>query len=437
MLCFEFRPSAFVLDSSFEFRPSNLARTLICFTIRSHLKELYVASLDHRRIFNRTAGIGAVIDRQGDSFKGDVTEDPKFVYIDGAGGQIKLDKRNIASITYAGAVDAEYKTRHAKLADNDVKGRIDLAAWANTNGRADLAVAALTEARKIDPFNKDAARALDAAQQQLELDQAAAHPKTATATTAPTTASTTASASTTTAPTTQTTDSDQGLTPRRLLTADEINTIRQKEMQSDEDTLKIRFDHNVIRTYLKANPDVDADAFNKSTDMTKANEIITKGTPELAREVKILTDPRSMLEYKSRVNPIFLQSCGTNGCHGGNKGGDFGLFPGESTPAVYTNFYIIFKYSKTIDGIRYLGMDREVPERSLLLQFGLPHADAKPPHPKVTGWKPRFKSVNDPSYQIAFGWLTKSLSVLQPDYGIHMSARLVVPAPTTAPAPVK
>lgn len=372
---------------------------------------------------------GVVVDRQGDSFKGDVTEDAKFVYINGTGGQIKLDKRNIASITYAEAVDDEYKARHAKLADNDVKGRIDLGAWANANGRADLAVAVLTEARKIDPLNKDAARALDAAQQQLDLDEAAKHPKTITPTTNPATAS---AQPPTSAPATQPAVAEEELTPRRLLNADEINTIRQKEMQSDDDTIKIRFDHGVIRAYLQGNPDLDKDAFNKMSDMSKANDILTKGDPKLAKDVKILTDPKPLLDYKTKVNPMLLQSCGNNGCHGGNKGGDFGLFTGDSTAAVYTNFYIIFKYSKTIDGVRYLAMDREVPDHSLLLQFGLPHADGKPPHPKVANWKPRFKGVDDPAYATIYNWMTKSLSVMQVEYGIHMSPRLA--APTTAPA---
>jgi hypothetical protein len=372
---------------------------------------------------------GVVKDRQGDTFKGDVTEDAKFVYINGTGGQIKLDKRNIDSITYAEAVDDEYKARHAKLADNDVKGRMDLADWANQNGRADLAVAALTEARKIDPFNKDAARALDAAQQQLDLDNAAAHPKSSGPATNP------ATTMATTAPTTQNAVADDASFPRRLLNADEINTIRQKEMSSDDTTIKFRFDHNVIRTYLAANPDVDKDEFNKLTDMDKANKILTNGDPKLAKDVKVLTDPKPLLEYKTKVNTVFLQSCGLNGCHGGTKGGDFGLYTGDSTPAVYTNFYILFKYSKTIDGVRYLAMDREVPDHSLVLQFGLPHADAKPPHPKVANWKPRFKSVDDPAYATIYNWMTKSLSVMQPDYGIRVSSHLAAAAaPTTAPA---
>jgi hypothetical protein len=376
---------------------------------------------------------GVVKDRQGDTFKGDVTEDAKFVYINGTGGQIKLDKRNIDTITYAEAVDDEYKARHAKLADNDVKGRMDLAQWANDNGRADLAVAALTEARKIDPLNKDAARALDAAQQQLDLDNAATHPKTTTPTTNPTKPAATTMA--TTAPATQNAVADDASFPRRLLNADEINSIRQKEMTSDDPTLKFRFDHNVVRAYLGANPDVDKDAFNKMTDMDKANKILTNGDPKLAKDVKVLTDPKSLLEYKTKVNPVFLQSCGLSGCHGGTKGGDFGLYTGDSTPAVYTNFYIIFKYSKTIDGIRYLAMDREVPDHSLLLQFGLAHTEAKIPHPKVKDWKPRFKSVDDPAYATIYNWMTKSLSVMQPDYGIQVSSHLpVAAAPTTAPA---
>lgn len=372
---------------------------------------------------------GVVTNRQGETFKGDVTEDDKFVYINGPGGQIKLDKRNIASITYAEAVDDEYKARHAKLADNDVNGRIALAQWANDNDRADLAVAVLTEARKIDPFNKDAARLLDAAQQQLDMDQAAAHAR---ATTGSTTAPSTGAA--TTAPTTQAVT--EAALPRRPLTPDEINLIRQKEMQPDDPKVRIRFDNGVVKKYL-AGGDHDPKAFNSLTPEAQAIEILSQGDPKFARDVRVLTDPTPLLEFRQKLNPIIANGCGSTACHGGTKAGDFALYSGDSTAAVYTNFFILFKYSTTIGGVKYLALDREVPERSLVLQFGLPHADAQPPHPKVPNLKVRFKSSNDPGYQEIYNWMTKSLSVMQPDYGIKVGVRLEAPVPRpAATAPV-
>jgi hypothetical protein len=78
-------------------------------------------------------------------------------------------------------------------------------------------------------------------------------------------------------------------------------------------------------------------------------------------------------------------------------------------------------------------IDREVPERSLALQFGLPASVGTPPHPKVPNWKPRFRSASDQGYKDIFNWMSKSLSVLQPDYGIKVGVEL----PTTQPAAAK
>src|SRR5207245_7888611 len=85
----------------------------------------------------------------------------------------RIDKRNVPAggIEYTASLDDQYNERHAKLAPNDVKGRIDLASWATQNGRSDLAVKALDEAVKIDPASRDAALALDTAQRQVELEQ--------------------------------------------------------------------------------------------------------------------------------------------------------------------------------------------------------------------------------------------------------------------------
>jgi hypothetical protein len=382
---------------------------------------------------------GVVTNRQGETFNGDVTEDDKFVYINGAGGQIKLDKRNIASVVYAETIDDQYASRHAKLAANDVKGRIDLAQWANDNNRADLAVAALTEARKIDPMNKDAARALDAAQQQLDMDQAAAKAKPVKPTTAPAMATTTASAP---APTTQ--QVTAGPPPeRRLLNNDEINIIRQKEMQPDDPAVRVMFANNVIKRYL-AGGDHNLADFNKMSKEAQAIDILTHGDPALAKDVRISTDPTPLMDFKKKVYPIISSGCASSACHGGTKARDFVLYPGDSNQAVYTNFYILLNYSTTVGGVKYLALDRDVPDRSLVLQFGLAHADANPPHPKVPGLRVLFKGQTDPKYDTIYQWMTKSLTVLQPDYGFRIAASVGAPtsqpaaastgSPTTAPA---
>jgi len=72
-----------------------------------------------------------------------------------------------------------------------------------------------------------------------------------------------------------------------------------------------------------------------------------------------------------------------------------------------------------------------VPERSLVLQFGLPALQGRPPHPKVAEYRPRFRGRDDPAYLVIDDWLTNDLRVIQPDYGFNVSPKLL---PSTQPA---
>ncbi len=112
-----------------------------------------------------------VTNRQGQTFAGEVTEDEHFVFVDAAGGQLRIDKRNVAKVDYAADVDNQYHAAARQAGPADVKGRVDLADWANGHARPDLAVASLEEARQIDPANRDVALALDAVQRQMDLDR--------------------------------------------------------------------------------------------------------------------------------------------------------------------------------------------------------------------------------------------------------------------------
>jgi len=369
---------------------------------------------------------GMVTNRQGDTFKGDVTEDDNFVYINSPGGQLKLDKRNVEKIEYEKTVDEQYELRHSKLDPKDVRGRIDLAEWANQNQRADLAVKALTEARNIDPMNKEAGKALDAAQAQLELDEAS---KTKHPGTQPTTEP--AKGGTPTAPTAP----PVVVVPldRRLLNNDEINIIRQREMKTDDPKIKVKFENAVVKKFLAVG-DRDAAEFGKLSPEDQAIEILTKGDPSMAKDVRILTDPQPLVEFKTKIYPLISSGCAASACHGGSKAGNLQFFPGEGTSAVYTNFFITQTYSTTIDGVKYQLMDRDVPKHSLVLQFGLPTSMGTPPHPKVPNYRPRFKNDTDPAYTEIFDWLSNSLLLPQPDYGIKVAVKLPATQPAAAPA---
>lgn len=82
------------------------------------------------------------------------------------------------------------------------------------------------------------------------------------------------------------------------------------------------------------------------------------------------------------------------------------LFPQgrESDRIEMTNYYILTQAA--IDGKPII--DRNAPDQSLLVQWGLPRAEAKFPAPDVKGWEPKFKNTEDERFIELVDWI-KSL----------------------------
>jgi hypothetical protein len=139
--------------------------------------------------------------------------------------------------------------------------------------------------------------------------------------------------------------------------------------------------------------------------------------PEWRNDVRIMSDPASIVAFKQRVQPAIMQGCASAGCHSGSTGGSFVLLENPTTDAVaYTNFYILTSYVKQIDK-RKIGMiERTTPQQSLLLQYGLPLENADPKHPPVAGYRGIYRIPSDPRFQLVARWLGESLTVPAPDY---------------------
>ena len=87
------------------------------------------------------------------------------------------------------------------------------------------------------------------------------------------------------------------------------------------------------------------------------------------------------------------------------------LFPQgrDSEKIEMTNFYILTQV--TIDGKPLI--DRNVPEESLLLQWGLPREEAKFPAPEIEGWQPEFKDTKDKQFVEMANWVKSLISANQ------------------------
>lgn len=151
-------------------------------------------------------------------------------------------------------------------------------------------------------------------------------------------------------------------------------------------------------------------------------------------EAKLFSDPAVMIEFKRLVQPYLLQNCATAKCHGSpdpavNKG--YRVY-GRTTTAptngeTYTNFYIL---STRKVGQEQL-LNRDDPERSLILQYGLQKKDAVVPHPGAE-MTARFRGPSDGLYRDIIAW-SKTLAFPVGDYGISLTP----PAAATATAPAK
>lgn len=97
------------------------------------------------------------------------------------------------------------------------------------------------------------------------------------------------------------------------------------------------------------------------------------------------------------------------------------LFPrGRDTERIeMTNFYILTQVA--IDGKPII--DRNVPEESLLVQWGLPRASAKFPAPDdIEGWEPKFKDTNDERFIEHVNWIKSLIPANQgSNYGIDFT----------------
>lgn len=144
--------------------------------------------------------------------------------------------------------------------------------------------------------------------------------------------------------------------------------------------------------------------------------------------VQVLDQPAPMRLFRDQVARTWLMGCATNECHGGTEAGRLVLVNRNpnSDPAAYTNYFILqaFRIADARGQNRGL-IDWEFPERSPLLQMGLPREDSLFPHPAVPRgaaqkdvWKPEFRSPDEKPFQRAVAWI-KSMYRPRPDYPVE------------------
>ncbi|MEM9345418.1 MAG: hypothetical protein AAGB26_02250 [Planctomycetota bacterium] len=191
--------------------------------------------------------------------------------------------------------------------------------------------------------------------------------------------------------------------PRVVIPRDEIRKFL-KEYQEDDEELRGRSNQE---SFLRSQGHIQLSKFfeHKARDYYK--HVRVRSQIETLREWSNI-HRRYVLEY---FQPIF----GSGAVQG------LYLFPkGRDADRIeMTNFYILTQV--TIDGKPFI--DRNAPEDSLLVQWGLPREEAKFPAPaELEGWQPRFKDTDDKRFTEHVDWISSLITANQGStYGISFN----------------
>lgn len=362
---------------------------------------------------------GTVSTRDGQKFEGEITEKADEVIVNIRGVDTVITRDNLAGIVYGEGFDTEFAQRLSRLAETDVAGRVALARWAFDQHRYDKAREALEQALAIDPNDLDAVNMMNLVRSQIRMEQKprveippATGPSPAVATAMP------------------------------GLSSEQINDIRLKELQETDANAIIRFENDVKRRYAEFSRR-NLGEFARLRSVDAALLILTSGTPEMARDLRMTNDPSSIAEFRRTVMPIVLNSCATANCHGptGNGPGNVKFFsPAAADGEAYFNFLLLNRLARAEggNGNTFFGgggsvrrmVERGQGDRSLLVNYMLPAALTDLPHPQAAGYDGAARNLNDPKIRTIVRWMNESLRRPTPEYD------LLTPQgrPTTAPA---
>ncbi|XAL99413.1 hypothetical protein OT109_17760 [Phycisphaeraceae bacterium D3-23] len=231
-----------------------------------------------------------------------------------------------------------------------------------------------------------------------------------------------------------------------LLTAEDINLIQVYEIDMDTEP-RVLIDRDVLQEFL------DDPAFAGREGMPSGrNEhrefLRLEGWQQLelffrmrARDyygsVRVREEPDTMRAWQRLngryINQYFLRTFANKPLgpdielrYQGRPISEIPLIgPGRNGDAIaYTNFYILSQM--TANGIPFI--DRDHPEESILVQWGLPREDAKFRAPDIDGWRAQFRGMDDedPRREELLAWVNSIVAVNQgSQYGVEFLPTLL------------
>lgn len=349
---------------------------------------------------------GTVLTKDGKEYTGEITQSGESIRIVEPNGIVRRVPRDrVLSITTRPGVDVVYRDRVARLRDDDVEGHYQLAEWAREQERYDLVYREALKVLNIDPRHENAMLLARLAVRKIGERRDA---------------------------TSQTRPAAREAAAAPLLSEADIQKLRWAEFREEwpPEEVRVEFERGFLERFVEeykadrffADPQRQRFFLKQMPAGLKLQTIIRMaGGAEAAQrryqdQVRILGDPFVFSEFKRVVSPYLLRNCGSAQCHGGPNPPAYRVVTERAmTPAtLYTNFFLLDSH-RTAGGLL---LDRDRPDESLLLQYGLPPDQAVVSHPRTTTpIRPVFRGPGDPQYRAIRAWITL-LRIPHPDYGI-------------------
>jgi hypothetical protein len=334
-----------------------------------------------------------------------VSEDSSTVTLLISGIKTPIPRTSIQSVEIMAEPQEQYKQMRSELEDDDFEGRYRLAYTMFEKKWYGLAMSELQSLERAFPDNNKTRSLQTVVQSRIDRarDSAPANVSTADRSQRD--------------PVTVVTQAPGG---DQLLTEEQINLIRIYEVDLDTQprvTLTPETIEKLFKTYASDDRlDKDRREFQRMPGHEKLDVLFTLQARELYGEVIIQQDSPAIKAFRSQLHQRYvLNYCAATSCHGDKSPGGLFLFriQPNSDATVYTNFYILNRMEKSQGAL----IDRDMPRRSLLLQYGLNRDAAATPHPDVPGWRQQFVNEQDQRFE-QYVDVINQLWKPAPNYGI-------------------
>lgn len=355
-------------------------------------------------------GHSLLILNDGRRFRGKIKNKDRFeLILTIAGIDTRFKVADILDIVALKSFDEYYHELKSAIPANDYQERYRLCEWIYHRRHLELAASELEELLDENGRLDDARELLRVVNAAIELEDAQREARLAkqsggTETHTPA-------------------EGEGRLSPTMLLSDEQVNLIRVYETDLKNpppllirrSTIERLLSEHSMSDLLPTSPE-GKKAYYRRDPVDILGDMFNLQARDLYGEVQVRGEPLSLNKFRLNVHRTWLMnSCATNQCHGGLEAGKFFLFNKQAhTPnTVYTNLLILERSS--FHGEAMLNYDR--PERSPLLQLGLPQDRSIYPHPQVDGWQPAFRDQSDPKFTRTVDWM-RSMYSPRPDYPI-------------------